>query len=145
FLHLLLKAMAAPAGAVWLPRAGLLLQQFQVNIEEVGLEHVENGEQTHDELIRQAMLCGQPGFLWPHGRLDAIDDKEIAANPTDFFWLVAPIIVNMEVAGLIEVWLPESRDPNALHGHPQAMTGLLQFMVRMASLASWYARKAALS
>jgi len=43
--------------------------------------------------------------------------------------------VDNQVAGLVEVWQDPTRNP-------KAQRGFLQFVVRMAELASGYARKA---
>ena len=47
--------------------------------------------------------------------------------------LIAPILVDNQVAGLVEVWQSPDR-------HPNAVKGFLQFMVHMAELASRYNR-----
>ncbi|MGH7225732.1 MAG: hypothetical protein ACRELF_21140, partial [Gemmataceae bacterium] len=61
------------------------------------------------------------------------DGKPPAANLTDYFLLIAPIIVNQQVAGLLEVWQHANRPA-------QAVTGYLQYMTYMAELSSRYQR-----
>jgi hypothetical protein len=51
-------------------------------------------------------------------------------NPTAFDVLLVPIIID-QVAGLVEVWQAPGRNPNAIQG-------FLQFLTRMAHLASLY-------
>jgi len=135
FLQRLLMAIAAPAGAVWLrtPQGNLQLQ-CQVNMQQVGLDSSENSRQTHDELLRQAMTRGQAGMVAPHSGLGAGEEgKAAAGNPTDFVILIAPIVVDKQTAGLVEVWQDPGRPPDA-------QRGFLQFMVRMTAHVSGFTR-----
>src|SRR5262249_15607623 len=80
------------------------------------------------------IMKGQPGLFMPHSSLgEANGDKAVAGNATEFTVLLAPILVDKQVAGLVEIWQDPSRGADA-------MRGFLQFMVRMASLASGYTR-----
>jgi hypothetical protein len=135
FLQRLLTAIAAPAGAVWLrtPQGNLQLQ-CHINMQQVGLDRSEESRQTHDELLRQAVTRGQAGMVPPHSGLGPTEGSKTApGNPTDFVILIAPILADKQVAGLVEVW----QDPNR---PPDAQRGFLQFMVRMASHVSGYTR-----
>src|SRR5262249_61120349 len=89
----------------------------------------------HDERLRQALQKGQPALLAPHSGLGPAEGGKgpAASNPTDFVILMAPIMVDKVVAGLVEVW----QDPNR---GPEAQRGFLQFLIRMAGLASGYTR-----
>jgi hypothetical protein len=135
FLQRVLTAIAAPAGAVWIrtPQGNLQLQ-YQINLREVGIDRNEETRGSHDELLRQAFLKGQPGFFPPHSGLGKPESGGPAAgNPTDFVILLAPILVEKQVAGVVEVW----QDPNR---GPEAQRGFLHFLVRMAGLAAGYTR-----
>src|SRR6185312_11089565 len=59
--------------------------------------------------------------------------EQMAGNPTNFAILLVPILYDKAVVGLIEIF----QDPNR---PPAAQQGLLQFVVRMAGLASAYTR-----
>src|SRR5262249_51026883 len=129
FLQRVLAAIAAPAGAVWLrtPQGNLQLQ-YQINMREVGLDRDEPSRESHFELLRQAAMRVQPGLLTPHSGLGAPEGGgPVAGNPTDYVILLAPILVDKQVAGLVEVF----QDP---HRGMDAQRGFLQFMVRMAGL-----------
>jgi hypothetical protein len=135
FLQRVLAAVAAPAGAVWIrtPQGNLQLQ-YQINIRQVGIDRSEDARSCHDELLRQAILKGQPGFFPPQSGLGrSAGDGAAAGNPTDYVILLAPIMVEKQVAGILEVWQDPSRGP-------QAQQGFLHFLVRMAGLASSYTR-----
>src|SRR5262249_48889492 len=135
FLQRVLAAIAAPAGAVWLktPQGNLQLQ-YQVNMAQVGLDRSEESRATHTELLRQVTMQGKQIGVMPRSGLGTAEGGGPAAgNPTDYVILIAPIIVDKQVAGLVEVW----QDPN--RGH-DAQKGFLNFMVKMSQFASGYTR-----
>ena len=134
-LKRLLEALAAPVGAVWARTAqGNLQLQYQINISELGLDQSEDARKSHEELLKQAMMQPRPFHLPPHSGIGvAQDGKPQAGNPTNYLLLVVPIMVNQQVAGLIEVWQGANRPP-------QAITGYLQYMGYMAELVSRYQR-----
>ena len=103
-------------------------------MRQVGLDKDDTTRETHFELLRQAVMKAQPGMLAPHSGLGPQEGTGPAAgNPTDYVILLAPIMVDKNVAGLVEVW----QDPNR---GPDAQRGFLQFIVRMSGLASGYTR-----
>ncbi len=135
FLDRILRAIAAPAGAIWVktPQGNLQLQ-YDVNMQGVGLDG-ETEKETHSELIRTAAETGQPQLLWPHSNLRPQTDGKVApGNPTRFVILLAPIKVRKKVSGLVEVWQHADRNPNA-------QPGFLQFMTKMAEMAASYLRQ----
>jgi hypothetical protein len=135
FLQRVLAAVAAPAGAVWVrtPQGHLQLQ-YQVNIRQVGLDKSDTERQTHDELLRMCAQLARPQLFPPRSGTGTTEDgKPAPGNPTDYVILIAPILIDKQVAGLIEVWQDADRNPNA-------QQGFLQFLTRMAELASSYTR-----
>src|SRR5260370_6638752 len=72
-------------------------------------------------------------FPPPSGTGAGAEGKPAPGNPTDYVILMAPIMVDKQVAGLVEVWQDADRNPNA-------QQGFLQFVTRMAELASAYTR-----
>jgi hypothetical protein len=134
-LKRLLETIAAPAGAVWARTAqGHLQMQYQINLKEIGLDQNEEGRKSHEELLRQAIQ--QPRLLHvpPRSGVAAAEEgRPPAGNPTDYALLIAPIVVNQQAAGLIEVWQNANRPP-------QAITGYLQYMTYMAELSGRYQR-----
>jgi hypothetical protein len=135
FLQRLMTAIAAPAGAVWVktPQGNLQIQ-YQINMRQVGLDRAETTRAQHDELLRQITAKAQPGMIMPHSSTgEPVDGRPSPGNPTDFVILVAPILYDKQLAGLVEIW----QDPNR---GPDAQRGFLQFIVRMSSLAAGYTR-----
>jgi hypothetical protein len=135
FLQRVLDAVAAPAGAVWVrtPQGNLQLQ-YQVKMHLVGLDKSDTDRQTHDELLRMAAQVARPQMVPPHSGIGTPEEGKTApGNPTDFMIHLAPIMVEKQVAGLIEVWQDANRNP-------QAQEGFLRFITQMAGLASTYTR-----
>jgi hypothetical protein len=134
-LKRILTALVAHAGAVWVKtQQGNLQLQYQIKLNQVGLDKNEESRKSHDELLRQAFIQGRPLQLPPHASAGKQEGSDAAAgNPTDFIILLAPILIDKQVVGLIEVWQHANRHPDAVHG-------FLQFLVRMADLASLYTR-----
>lgn len=134
FLQRALAGIAAPAGAVWtLNPQGNLLMQSQLNVRQLALDRNEAARQGHDELLRQATVRGEPFMVPPHAALEAPAGALAASNPTDYMTMIAPIRVDKQVAGVLEVWQDADRNP-------LAMRGFLQFLVVMSDLAGVYIR-----
>jgi hypothetical protein len=135
FLQRVLSAVAAPAGAVWVrtPQGNLQLQ-YHVNLRQVGLDGSEADRQAHDGLLRWCANHGRPQMVPPHSGLGPAEDGNAApGNPTNYMILIAPILVDKQVAGLVEIWQDADRNP-------KAQEGFLTFITRMAELASSYTR-----
>jgi biotin carboxyl carrier protein len=138
FLQRVLTAIAAPAGVIWGRTAqGNLQLQYQIGLSEVGLDRIEGAKESHDELLRQAAQQGRPLLVPPHSGPGRSEAGPAPANLTGYVILLAPIIIEKQVAGLIEVWQDANRSPSA-------QRGFIQFLVSMAEYASLYLRNARL-
>jgi len=128
-------AMQAFAGALWVRTPqGNLQQQCQINLREVGLESTPESRPMHDELLRQAVMQAKGGIVQPHfsHNFGSAADQ-IAGNPTDYFIVLAPVMQDKQVVGLVELWLDPARPKSALQfAH--------QFILRMASFMSLFNR-----
>ncbi len=108
--------------------------QYQINIKEIGLEQNEEVRKSHEELLRQAVTQTKPFHVPPRSSVGTPEPgKTPAGNLTDYTLLISPILVNQQMAGLIEVWQGANRPP-------QAITGYLQYMGFMSELSSRYQR-----
>ncbi len=135
FLKKVLQALAAPAGAVWVrsPQGNLVLQ-YQINMQQVGLNRNESTRQSHDELLRSAVQQARALHLPPHASAGPAEgNKPAPGNPTDYLVLLVPILVDKQVTGLVEVWQMPDR-------HPAAIPGFVTFLTHMAELAARYSR-----
>ncbi len=134
-LKRLLESLAAPAGIVWARTSqGNLQQQFQINAKEVGIDRSDESRQAHEELLRMTVAQPRAMHLPPHSSLGPSEPgKPGPGNPTDHLLLLAPILQNEQVSGLIEVWQGANRPASAI-------PGFLQYMGLMAELAVRYQR-----
>ena len=135
FLQRLLQAIAAPAGAVWVRNSqGNLQLQYQVNMHQVGLDRDEHSRPMHAELLRHAAMKGAPLLVAPNSSSGQVEGNKIPpGNPTNYVILLAPILYDKQVAGLVEIW----QDPNRSR---DAQQGFLNFAMRMAGLAASFTR-----
>jgi hypothetical protein len=134
FLQRVLTAIAAPAGAAWVRTAqGHLQLLHHINFGQVQaeLDKSENGQASHSELLRQTVQQARPRLVPP--RSGGGPDGQGGANLTPYVVLIAPILIEGQVSGLVEVW----QDPDR---PPQAMRGFLQFITDMAEIASRFLR-----
>jgi hypothetical protein len=78
-LQRLVEALAATAGAVWLRTAhGNLQQQFQINMQQVGLDASEEARASHEALLRLAFTTGEAKHLPPRSATSSREER----NPT---------------------------------------------------------------
>src|SRR5579884_1028412 len=135
FLQNVLQTLAAPAGVVWERSAqGNLMLQYHVNLQLAGLEDEER-RRTHDDLLRRALTQGRPMHVLPHSRAGAGENGEVGGgNPTDYLLLLAPMKVDEEVVGMLEVWQRPNFQP------ANALEGFMRFLLAMAEIASIYIR-----
>jgi hypothetical protein len=133
FLNRVLWGIEAPAGAVWLRTPqGFLQLQCQQNIETVGLDQHKGGRQSHNELLRQAFQTAKPMMLEPFGTT-GIHDGMPAGNPTGHYVQLAPVQIEKDTVGLVEVW----QDPR---WDIRIQRTCLNYLVQMAGYASNYLR-----
>lgn len=133
FLTKVLAGIEAPAGAIWLRTPqGFLQLQCQTNLEAVNLDKHKGGRQSHNELLRQAFQMAKPMLLEPYGTT-GIQEGPPAGNPTEFVVHIAPIQMEKETVGLVEVW----QDPR---WDARIQRTCLGYLVQMAGYASGYVR-----
>jgi hypothetical protein len=127
-------ATQAFAAVVWLrtPQGNLQLQ-CQINLREVGLDRTPDSRPLHDELLRQSAIQGRAGVIDPHFSQNFPGSEQIAGNPTDYFIILAPILQEKQVIGIMEIWLDPRRDKTQLGN-------IRNFLVRMAAYASLFNR-----
>jgi hypothetical protein len=135
FLQRVYFAIQGFAAAVWVrtPQGNLQLQ-CQINLREVGLDRTPDSRPLHDELLRQAALQAKGGVVRPHFSHNfGTAPEQMAGNPTDYVIILAPILQEKQVIGLVEIWIEPNRAPNV-------QQSLHQFLVRMAAFISLYQR-----
>lgn len=137
FLNVAIKAIGAPAGAVWLRTPqGFLQVACQLNLDKVGLDAKRGGRQCHNEILRQVFQAQPPRsvMIEPQGQVSGLAEpgQVPARNLTDYFTLFAPIVQQDKTAmGLLEIFQEANHDPRM---YPT----FLNYSVQMAGYASQY-------
>lgn len=128
FLGRIVSAMAAVGGAVWTSGDNGLTLQYQVNLAGAELDDSTAGRQQHSRLLRKAMSSGN-AMLVPPRAGGSGEDAE--ANPSAHLLVLAPLRVEQEVVGLVEIF----QRPG---GGPTTQRGYVRFVSQMADLAADY-------
>lgn len=131
FLNRVVSALAAVGGAVWTPAEGGGLQlDYQINLRETELASNDELLQRHGQLLHKVMRSGEAVLVPPHSGEGAEDQ---AGNPTAFLLVLAPIKVESETKGVVEVFQRASADVRTQRGY-------LRFLSQMAELVSDFLR-----
>jgi multidrug efflux pump subunit AcrA (membrane-fusion protein) len=135
FLQRVLAVMGAQAGAVWVrgPQ-GDFQQQHAVNLAAVGLEQIEDGPAAHTETLRLAAHRARPFWVPPRSGPESGSPKRVVANRTAHTLFLAPVLVEQQVAGLLEVWQASQPDPDTGRN-------LARFLGEVAGFAAAYLHK----
>src|SRR5262249_40192100 len=134
-LQRVLDSTGGCAGAVW-TRSGpeRFHLEYQVNREQIGLDGQSGGVACHNQLLRLAPHKDRPFWVPPRSGPAAKDDRPVAANRTEFGLLLAPILMEKETVGLLEIWL----DPIKM---PQPRKGVARLLTEAAAFAAAYLHK----
>jgi multidrug efflux pump subunit AcrA (membrane-fusion protein) len=107
FLNRVVAAVAASGGALWLAdgRGGLKLQH-QLEFGQTGLLQNRQRAQPHDALLGVMMQASQPQIIPPGASVEGVPG---AGNPTPFALILAPLLVDKQVVGLVEILMDPTR------------------------------------
>ncbi len=124
-----ISALAAIGGVVWTldEQSGFKLE-YQVNLQQTGLIASPEAMNRHSRLLGQLAKRGEPALVAPHSGAGP-DDDESAANPTEFLLVVAPIISDRGVDGLVEIFQRTGARPNTQRGY-------LRFLQQICEIAA---------
>jgi biotin carboxyl carrier protein len=112
FLRHVLAALGGDAGAVWGrgPNNDFRVEH-QTGREALGLDALPEAQAAHREALRLAAERRQPLWL-PPGDTSATRHLP-AGNPTGSGLFVAPVLLDGEVAGFVEVWRKGALEPKS--------------------------------
>jgi multidrug efflux pump subunit AcrA (membrane-fusion protein) len=107
--------LAARGGAVWVvePDAGLRLRAH-LNIEALTSSLDARFGEFRQQLFEDVRCHKQPRLVPPGS---ATRPNSSLTNPTDYLWIVHPLVIDTEVVGLIEVFQRPTTDAAALQGN----------------------------
>jgi multidrug efflux pump subunit AcrA (membrane-fusion protein) len=129
-----IAALAAIGGVVWTIEEGAGFKlEYQVNLRETGLAENPAAQMQHARLLGEIVERGEPTLVAPHSGAGAegTDADQVAANPTDFLLVVAPIRTDRGVDGLLEIF-------QRTGARPTTQKGYLRFLVQICDLAGEY-------
>lgn len=129
FMNRVVAAVAATGGALWMldPRGGLRMQH-QIEFRQTGLLDGRVKTAPHDALLGIMMQTNEPQIIPPGAVVEGMPN---AGNPTPFTMILAPIIVEKQNVGLIEIMM----DPNR---RAVQQKSTLRFISDLADLATQY-------
>lgn len=129
FLNRVVQALAAHGGIVWSSPDGRSLEvAYQINLQGTGLVGNPAAQAKHSGVLQQVQASGEPMLVAPQSGSGG--DKE-AGNPTEFLLVLAPVRIEDEVRGIIEIF---QRPVAKL----STQRGYLDFLRRMCELAGDY-------
>jgi multidrug efflux pump subunit AcrA (membrane-fusion protein) len=107
FLNRSVAAVAATGGAFWLMdgRGGLRLQ-YQVEFGVTGLMDGRVKTAPHDALLGCMLQASQAQIIPPSAVIEGVPQ---AFNPTEYSLIVAPLMVDKQVTGLLEILMDPTR------------------------------------
>jgi multidrug efflux pump subunit AcrA (membrane-fusion protein) len=107
FLNRVVAAVAASGGALWLldGRGGIKLQQ-QLEFRLTGLLDGRVKTQPHDALLGCMVQASQATIIPPGASIEGVPN---AGNPTGFSLIIAPLTVDKQVVGLVEILMDPTR------------------------------------
>ena len=131
------SALAAIGGVVWtVDENGALGLQFQINLQQTGLAEDQTAQIQHGRLLQQVIAKGEPALIAPHsgtGGGEEGDETAVAANPTDYLLVLAPIPSDRGVEGVVEIFQRDGARPTTQRGY-------LRFLVQVCDLAGEYVK-----
>ena len=129
FLNRAVAAVAASGGAFWmLDGKGGLRLQYQVEFAVTGMMDGRVKTAPHDALLGCMLQATQAQNIPPSAVIEGVPQ---AFNPTDFALIIAPLMVDKQVVGLLEILM----DPNRRAAQQKST---LRFVSDLCDLAATY-------
>lgn len=123
FLERVVSAIAAVGGAVWMFSEGSgLALQTQINLRETGLGSDKDRMAEHSRLLYRALKHPEGMLVSPHSSTQ--EEDGVAGNPTDNLLILAPLMTDIELVGLVEIF--QRADAPAT-----TQRGYLRFLLQM--------------
>jgi len=129
FLNRAVAAVAASGGAFWMMdgRGGLRLQ-YQVEFAVTGMMDGRVKTAPHDALLGCMLQASQAQNIPPNAVIEGVPQ---AFNPTNFALIIAPLTVDKQVVGLLEILM----DPTRRAANQKST---LRFVTDLCDLAATY-------
>lgn len=131
FLSRTVSSLASVGGAAWLRDDNQQIElAYQIALPTAAVIEDPKGKTRHELLLRKLFENPEPILLAP---LAGSQDEGEPGNPTEHLLILAPVVVNGEVAAIIEIF----QRPG---GGPTTQRGYVRFLVQMCEHATEYFR-----
>jgi biotin carboxyl carrier protein len=128
----LVSATQALGGAVWQRKDdGPFRLEYSLNWEAIGLEAVPDALGCHEQILLVAAQRERALWVPPNSGRKLVEEDRQAANLTSHGLLLAPVLVEKKVVGLVEVWLAPIADG-------PGRRNLARFLAEMAGFLAAY-------
>jgi multidrug resistance efflux pump len=130
FLTRSVAALACSGGAIWSkpPGSPSLKLEYQIHPGQTSLPRDVAEQKAHGLLLEKIAAAGNPELVLPRSGQAGVE-----GNPTDYLLVIAPLKIEKDVVGLVEIF-------QRAGGGPSTQRGYLRFLVQMAALASDFLR-----
>lgn len=129
FLRRVVSAAGVAGGAIWTRSAeGTFHREQAINWLELRLEAASDGIACHAQILQVASQRERALWVPPHSGSKLVGDRGHAANRSDHGLLLAPVMLEKQVIGLLEVWLhpiPDAQQRRDLASVLSELTGFL--------------------
>ncbi|MDO4550608.1 MAG: HlyD family secretion protein [Planctomycetia bacterium] len=127
FLERVVAAIAATGGVIWTFSEGSGLSlQTQINLRETGLGNDKEKMQEHSRLLYRALKHTEGLLVPPHSSTQ--EEDGVAGNPTGNLLILAPLLTDIELVGLVEIFQRPDTPVNTQRGY-------LRFLLQMCEQA----------
>lgn len=131
FLQRVINALAAVAGAVWVLKDGNELRlTHQINIRQAFPDDNGDDQARHGRLLQRVLKNGEHLLVPPYS--STVGDDE-TGNPTSYLLVLAPILDEERVLGIVEIFQRPTSSPASQRGY-------LRFLSEMCAHVADYLR-----
>ena len=107
FLNRAVAAVAASGGALWLiDQKGGLKLQYHLEFAQTGLLENRQQAQPHQALLGVMVQATSPQIIPPGATVEGVPG---AGNPTGYALILAPLLVDKQVVGIVEILMDPTR------------------------------------
>ena len=105
--------------------------RYQINLKQTGLADQPAAQMQHHRLLQRVLAKGESTLVGPQSGATESGDDSDGANPTDFLLVLAPLTIDQNSVGLIEIFQRAATGPNTQQGY-------LRFLNQMGETGSRY-------
>jgi hypothetical protein len=113
YLRHVQEALGGMSAALWTRERDSFRLDQHSNFAATGLDDTPHGLDCHVEILRRVARRDRPVWLPPGAADEKVDERIGPRNVSPLGALLAPIVLDGDTVGVVEVWLPDSLDAGA--------------------------------